>query len=324
LIEFANGDLRTGPWAKLRSDMGHPEPFCMDMVGIGNENYGKDYIAKYEAISRAIHEKYPDMLCVMCNGIFPHKPFQKRIWDYARKSGEALLVDEHSYHTTKWYYRASRRFDRYPRCKAGVYFGEYAANGMMGGKMPTAQTANRFETALAEAAFLTGLERNSDIVKMSSYAPLFCLAGSEQWAHNMIYFNPAHVCLTANYMVQKMFSSNIGSHYFPCTGGLPKGMYVSATQDESTAYIKIVNAGAEDAELSLRIDHMQIGDASLQSLHSADLLSRNTLEFKGDAQYAASIQTEKAEHSNGVFRLRIKSQSVNVLILHSCGALQQE
>ena len=113
LIEFANGDPESSSWAAVRRDMGHPEPFGLDMIGVGNENFGADYVAKFDMISEAIHERYPDMLCVMSAGLFPFQPAMKRSWDHARAlaatdsgahdsaTGDAIIVDEHSYHSPR-------------------------------------------------------------------------------------------------------------------------------------------------------------------------------------------------------------------------------
>ena len=154
------------------------------MIGVGNENFGADYVAKFDMISEAIHERYPDMLCVMSAGLFPFQPAMKRIWDHARAlaatdsgahdsaTSDAIIVDEHSYHSPEWFASQASRFDAYPRCGAGVYFGEYSANGYFAGQPQTEQGANTWKSALGEAAFLTGCERNSDVVRMTSYAPL--------------------------------------------------------------------------------------------------------------------------------------------------------
>lgn len=134
LIEFANGDPESSSWAAVRRDMGHPEPFGLDMIGVGNENFGADYVAKFDMISEAIHERYPDMLCVMSAGLFPFQPAMKRSWDHARAlaatdsgahdsaTGDAIIVDEHSYHSPEWFASQASRFDAYPRCGARRLF----------------------------------------------------------------------------------------------------------------------------------------------------------------------------------------------------------
>lgn len=204
LIEFAIGDPSQSEWANLRAEMGHPEPFVLDRIGIGNENMGKDYIRKFEIIRKAVNDRYPDILCVMCAGVLPFDFALKPFWKFAKAADYPFLIDEHSYHTPEWFFRASRKFDHYPRGSAKVYFGEYAANGLMAGKMTDDVHANSFLTALSEAAFLTGVERNCDEVEMTSYAPLFNLAEAAQWPHNLIVFNPKAVMKTTNYFVQQI------------------------------------------------------------------------------------------------------------------------
>lgn len=244
--------------------MGHPEPFGLDRIGIGNENYDEVYFERFDLIERAIHEKYPDMICILCAGVHPYyedmmgTPGLNTVYEFAKKH-KNVLVDEHSYHTPQWFEEQSVRFDKYDRNGAGVYFGEYAANGLLGlleammsqsdaadgaaggaasvldqmdpdenapdlGMRPMNQS-NQLDTALGEAAFLTGVERNGDIVAMASYAPLFNLVESDQWNHNLINFNPGTLCLSANYYVQKMFACHLGTRYLPFEGTLPEHTY---------------------------------------------------------------------------------------------------
>jgi alpha-L-arabinofuranosidase len=312
LIEFANGDPEKNEWAKLRRDMGHPAPFNLDRIGIGNENFGKDYRAKFKLIKNVIHARYPGILCVMSSGLFPFKLFQKGSWDQARKSDEELLVDEHSYHSTRWFIKAAHRFDEYPRGKAKVYFGEYAANGMMAGKIPAEATANLYESALAEAAFLTGIERNSDVVMMASYAPLFNLVESKQWMHNLIDFNPAEVCPTANYFVQMLFSGNIGDQYIPFDGTLPENVAMSVTGDDSKIFIKIVNTGGKSCAMSLHLEGTDSRRVSSQVLQSDDLKAKNHLTFNGKPQMTVGPKDRNLDLIGGKLDIVIEKYSVNV------------
>ncbi|QOL31782.1 alpha-L-arabinofuranosidase C-terminal domain-containing protein [Bifidobacterium eulemuris] len=325
LIEFANGDPDTSAWAAVRRDMGHPEPFGLDMVGVGNENFGPDYLEKFDIISRAIHERYPDMLCVMSAGLFPFKPTMRRSWEHARRiadqptgpaasgsariataqegladdvaprdghrgcdggllpaigsaTGDAVIVDEHSYHSPEWFIAQATRFDGYPRDGAGVYFGEYSANGYFAGQPQKPETANTWRTALAEAAFLTGCERNSDVVRMTSYAPLFAHATAKGWEQNLIEFNASHMMPSVNYEMARLFAGRLGATAYACEVGdvvgggdeRPSGpvdmrpqrdLFVSATGDDPSAregttfvrYIKMVNTGARSINATLDV-----------------------------------------------------------------------
>ncbi|KAB7787620.1 alpha-L-arabinofuranosidase C-terminal domain-containing protein [Bifidobacterium cebidarum] len=287
LIEFANGDPETSPWAAVRRDMGHPEPFGLDMIGVGNENFGADYVAKFTRISDAIHERYPQMLCIMSAGLFPFRLPMKRTWDYARNAantgtgakdsatGDAIIVDEHSYHSAAWFESQATRFDDYPRCGAGVYFGEYSANGYFAGQPQTEQGANTWKSALGEAAFLTGCERNSDVVRMTSYAPLLAHIPAKGWAQNLIEFNPAQVNPTLNYEAELLFSAHVGEWTYQVDveqSTAARHVYVSATGTDSSAgstpddssgvnsgkqacrIIKIVNTGGSAVDVTLEIE----------------------------------------------------------------------
>ncbi|WP_217625116.1 alpha-L-arabinofuranosidase C-terminal domain-containing protein [Bifidobacterium sp. SO4] len=342
LIEFANGDPETSPWAAVRRDMGHPEPFGLDMIGVGNENFGADYVAKFDRISTAIHERYPHMLCVMSAGLFPFQPAMKRTWDHARAiagnardpklgavgsaTGDAVLVDEHSYHSPEWFESQATRFDRYPRCGAGVYFGEYSANGYFAGQPQTEEGANTWRSALGEAAFLTGCERNSDVVRMTSYAPLLAHIPAKGWAQNLIEFNPAHVNPTVNYEVERLFAAHLGPETYDVTVEnveTAKHLYVSvtgsdggdATGDGGTAhacataaniagsthtdangtyrYIKIVNTGGDAVDVTLEIAH---GLAGLTAKHHGPVrLDVETLTAAPDAKTVIGYRGEATE-----------------------------
>jgi alpha-L-arabinofuranosidase len=314
LIAFANGDPDTNEWACLRREMGHPAPFNLEMIGIGNENFGGDYLEKFEMIRNAIHEQHPKIVCVLSAGILPFKPFLRKPWAVARRLGEEILVDEHSYHSSGWFKKAAGRFDDYPRGKAKVYFGEYAANGMMAGKMPKDATANRYGSALAEAAFLTGVERNSDVVAMASYAPLFNLVESRQWAHNLINFNPAHVLLTANYFVQRMFSATVGEKVVAMQGDLPHGVYASATATKDRLIVKLVNTTAHAIQTRLNLANVPNGTAQVEHLQAEDLTAANLLTFSGEPAYRISPGTLSLLIQDNRAAIDLKPYGVYVLI----------
>jgi alpha-N-arabinofuranosidase len=159
-------------------------------IGIGNENYGEDYLEKFEVVKKAIDSRYPGITCVISGGMMPSGKELDKTWAKANAFSPDVRVDEHSYQFPRWFLKNQRRYDNYSREGAKAYMGEYAANFIIFGLKP-----NCYKTALAEAAFLTGLERNSDVVAMSSYSELFSLSEGEQWKQNLINFNPAHVKL---------------------------------------------------------------------------------------------------------------------------------
>ena len=309
LIEFANGDETTA-WGKVRCDMGHPKPFGLQRIGIGNENYGDDYMRKFEIIRSAIHEKYPEILCIMSAGFRPEKEHTQPFWDYGKTLDKTILIDEHCYHTPAWFYESAYRFDKYDRNvgKAKLYFGEYAANNLSGpeGKID-AEHANSFGSALSEAAFLTGAERNSDFLLSTSYAPLFNLIGGTHWTHNMIDFNPGYVCLTANYMVQKLFGNFQAENYIGFDGELPENVYCSVEADAEKIIIKLVNANEE----AIDIDFGLTGTAKVYRLHSDDLETRNVLGFTGQADYR--IEIEETEETITPYHLPGRSFDVVII-----------
>ncbi len=315
LIEFANGDPATSRWAALRASMGHEAPFNLRLIGIGNENYGRDYRRRFAAIASAIHQKHPEIECVICTGIFPYSWASRHIRRFVMSKFPGSIVDEHSYHSPQWFIKAARRFDRYPRGHYKIYMGEYSANGLFAGKKQAEDTSNTYESALAEAAFLTGVERNADLVEMTSYAPLFNLVGSRQWFHNLIDFNPATVSPTANYLVQQIFSSHIGSRYVPCQGNLPKDIFVSATLDADKLYIKLVNTGSLATTVDLNIKDLQDQSFEADVLQSNNLTARNSLAFKGAPDEVLRIQKVQGKALSGRAAYTAEAQSVQVLTL---------
>ncbi|MFB9325634.1 LamG-like jellyroll fold domain-containing protein [Paenibacillus aurantiacus] len=207
LIEYANGDVTT-EWGAKRAANGHPEPFNMKYLGVGNELWGQDYLDRYEAFYDAIKAKYPDMQLVLSAGYSPSDENFRKAYEWlANKGNKADLVDEHMYQSPDWFYNNVSRYDNYSRTGPKVFVGEYAAHGV--GKK------NNMESALAEAAFMTGLERNSDVVGMASFAPLFARQSNTQWTTDLIWFNNAEAYATPNYYVQQLFSNHVGQEVMP-------------------------------------------------------------------------------------------------------------
>ena len=174
LIEFANGDITT-PWGKVRAEMGHSKPFNLKFIGVGNEQWGEDYIERYKVFEKAIHAKYPKITIVSGSGPSPDGEFFEYGWKELKKLN-AQIVDEHYYNSPEWFLQNAARYDNYDRRGPKVFAGEYAAQSVGGVKR---ENKNNWLTALSEAAFMTGLERNADVVTMTSYAPL--LAHADGW-----------------------------------------------------------------------------------------------------------------------------------------------
>jgi len=313
LIEYANGDPAINPWAARRAEAGHPQPFGLKYIGIGNENYGPDYLEKFEIIKKAIDAHYPGFTCVMSSGINPQGKEIDATWNKARESFPDVRVDEHCYNRPSWFINSYQRYDTYPRDGAKVYMGEYAANFPM--NMPFMSVKpNSYQTALAEAVFLAGLERNSDVVAMSSYAPLFSLVEGEQWFHNLINFNPAHVLLTANYFVQKMYGSTVGEKVVDMQGELPAGVYASATVTKDRLVLKLVNTNSHEVQAQLSLPGIPNGQAHIEYLHSDDLNAANRMNFHGVPEYLVDPKDMQIAVQNGSAILSLKPNGFYVLL----------
>lgn len=206
LIEFAKGDVTT-TWGKLRADMGHPAPFALDRIEIGNEeNYPEAFMANFVTFRDAIAATYPDMILISNSGPDDTGAVFDQHWAQNRAQ-KVDMVDEHYYNDPSWFLSNNHRYDSYDRQGPKVWIGEYAS------------LDNRFANALSEAAYMTGLERNADVVKMASYAPLLADTSSTQWRPDLIWFDRDQVWGSANYEVQKLFMSNVGDRVVPTTAG---------------------------------------------------------------------------------------------------------
>ena len=311
LIEFANGDPLTNKWAKLRADSGHPEPFGLKMLGIGNENWGEIYLRNFGVIKAAVKEKYPYIDIVFSAGFdcYKHKNYEQRRQGFDGIHDDCI-VDDHFYRKPDWCIENADLYDDYDR-KIRVFLGEYAANTPWDDKaMP-----NNYYSALAEAVFLTHIERNADKVVMSSYAPLFSRIGGEQWKHNLINFNSLYVVKTANYYVQKLFSSNIGDRYIPgsCTA---QEIYYSATTDEKNIYIKLVNISFDPIETSILLEGSNLTAKGVaETLLCSDDYSRNTPDYFGKPIEIIFPRKSSVNFEGGSGKTILPPRSVSVIIL---------
>jgi alpha-N-arabinofuranosidase len=210
LVEFAKGPS-TSPWGQRRAALGHPEPFGLKMLGVGNEQWGADYLARYERFAAALKTRDPTLALVTSVGLEPQGEMFDFMWSRLREL-KADIVDEHSYHGPAWFFQQANRHAHYDRRGPKVFFGEYAAQSVGIG---SPQNRNNLACALAEAAFMTGLERNAHAVVMSSYAPLFGHTDAWQWTPNLIWFDNLRVFGTPSYYVQQLFSRNRGDVVLP-------------------------------------------------------------------------------------------------------------
>jgi len=283
LVEFANGAVTT-KWGKLRAAMGHPAPFNLKMMGIGNEQWDVQYLDRYKLFAKAMNAKYPTIKLVTSSG--PSPSGDK--FDYLQKelrAQHANFLDEHYYQSPDWFMQNASRYDNYDRNSSKIFAGEYAAHIKEPKNAKESETMNCWISALAEAAFMTGLERNADVVQMASYAPLLAHVDAWQWRPDLIWFDNLRSVGTPNYYVQQLFAGNKGTQVVPALadGNLVAGkdsLYSSATIDKknNTVIIKLVNTSAKAMPVNLEIKGKVNAAGKWTELTSANLLDINTLD----------------------------------------------
>ena len=290
LIEFANGGTDT-KWGKLRADMGHPAPFNLQQIGVGNEQWGPLYPVRLEKFMKAIRAKYPKMKIVGTSGPSPDDNDGKQFsygWEQMKKL-KADLVDEHYYRDQDWFMNNVTRYDNYDRKGPKVFAGEYACHVKEDpADYPTAK--NVFEAALAEAAIMTGFERNADIVHMATYAPLFAHVEGWQWRPDLIWMDNLTTVRTPNYYVQQLYGQNPGTHVLsllegkkPVTG--QDGLCASAVYDKNTnGYIvKMTNTSTAPKEVVITFKGVKsLGNGKVTTLHADRMDAANTIEKKNN------------------------------------------
>ena len=288
LIEFSNGPADS-KWGKVRADMGHPEPFNMKMIGIGNEQWGPQYIERYKVFAKAIKAKYPDMQLIAATGsdatIFPNGSAEiEYLWSHWRKL-KPEIVDEHFYRKPEWFLENVDFYDEYDRQGPKLFVGEYASQSV---RVGSPDNRNNLKCALYEAAFMTGMERNADLVRMTCYAPLFGHEDAWQWRPDLIWFDNLTVHGSANYYVQQLFSLNPGTHQLTARAeGVPnldskkKALNLSSTLDKkaSEVILKAVNVTDEIIKAAINLQGVdRVGpNAKVILLSSEKLTDENSL-----------------------------------------------
>jgi alpha-L-arabinofuranosidase len=317
LVEFANGELTT-KWGKLRADMGHPKPFGLRMIGVGNEQWGPEYIARYKVFQKAIKDKYPEIKIVSGAGPFP----EGEMFDYASRELKELnaeIVDEHYYRAPDWFFKNVTRYDKYDRTGPKIFAGEYAAQSAA---VASPENKNNWQCALSEAAFMTGLERNADVVHLASYAPLLAHREGWQWTPDLIWFDNLKAYGTPNYFVQKLFSNNKGTHVLPILNGTENvtgqnDIYASAVWDNTTkeVILKIVNGSslAQQTEIQLT-GNKKLSTSGSVILLASDLTNVNSFDDPSKIKPAVStievkgkvIKTQLAPYSLSVIKVKTR------------------
>jgi len=309
LVEFANGAVTT-PWGGMRAKLGHPEPFNLKMIGVGNEQWGSQYPERYKLFADALKAKYPEIQLVVSAGPSPDGGQFTDLWAEWKKQ-HADVVDEHYYMDPKWFLDHADRYDKYDRNGPKVFAGEYAAQSE---GQANNDNHNNWQTALSEAAFMTGLERNADVVRMASYAPLFAHVDAWQWKPDLIWFDNLRVMGTPNYYVQKLFANNVGTRILPVNAKPADGVFVSASLDEKSheIIVKAVNTTAAASKSSIELAGVKVGaTVRTTQLASTNLKLENSLDEPTKIQPVAgsfaatsnTIPVELPADSLTVFRI---------------------
>jgi len=316
LVEFANGD-QTTYWGQHRAALGHPAPFNMKMLGVGNENWGPQYAEHLDIFTKRLKAKYPDLKLVNATGYSRNIPVFTYM-DSVLRARHADIIDEHFYDTPKWFMDNSNRYDSYDRNGPKIFVGEYAAQS---DRIGSQKNVNNLLTALAEACFMTGIERNADVVSMASYAPLFAHISGWQWTPNLIWFNNEKSYVTPNYWVQYLFSNNKGTDVIPLTlnGKAVEGQdstWASAVIDRNTheLIIKLVNMSGKAKAKSLKLDAAINGTATLISLSNANVGIVNSIndpdnikpETKKFALKGKELSFTAAPYSLNILKVKLK------------------
>ncbi|MFT2010495.1 alpha-L-arabinofuranosidase C-terminal domain-containing protein [Pontibacter sp. 13R65] len=313
LIAFANGPV-TSKWGKLRADMGHPAPFNLKLLGIGNEQWDEQYIERYRVFEEVLKKQHPEIMLISTSGPSAEGPRFDYLWSEL-KTSKADYVDEHYYKSPEWFLENATRYDNYDRTGPKVFAGEYAAHGK---EEQDPESRNTWYSAMAEAAFMTGLERNADVVHLASYAPLLAHVEAWQWRPDMIWFDNLRAVGTPNYYVQKLFGANSGTHVVPAlrNGAAVTGqdsLYASSTIDRKTneVIVKLVNTSKAVAPVSVSLEGatIQKRTAALQVLKAANPMDYNTLD-----KPQVVVPTERKHNFSGnTIALKLEPQSVTVV-----------
>lgn len=289
LVEFANGGADTH-WGKLRFELGHPSPFGMEYLGIGNEEEGEAFYERYRVIHRALREHCPEIRLIGTSGPFAAGYWYDRGWEEACREG-ADLVDEHYYMAPQWFISNSRRYDHFAEKPPYVFVGEYASKG------------NRWYNALAEACFMTGLQNASHAVKLACYAPLFCNVDYQDWKPDLIWYDNHQAVVTPNYHVQKLFMEHQGDWLLSQEmEDMPEAVITSVGQDSLAGGIGLE---AEHAKVRYR-NIVIVDDHTGETLYHVDEIcldrarSDPQIPFYVDtADYTISMEAERISGGGG-------------------------
>lgn len=306
LIEFANGATTT-KWGALRAEMGHPAPFNLKYIGIGNEQWGPLYPERLEPFIKALRKTHPEVAIVGSAGPFAGGDLFDEGWTQMRRL-KTDLVDEHYYMNEDWFLKNAARYDNYDRKGPKVFAGEYACHNE--------PRSNNFYAALCEAAFMTGLERNADVVRMATYAPLFAHVDGWQWRPDLIWFDNLQCQYSPSYYVQQLYGTHCGTNMLKLTeNGKPltgqDGLYASAVMDKPAGKYIVKIANTADAPQSVTITMKgvkSLAAGKLTTLHADD----NAVNTVGQKPVVAPVEAAAPVVSSGVVTLQVPAKTFAV------------
>lgn len=308
LIEFANGAADT-PMGRIRADMGHPEPFHLEMIGVGNEQWNQTYFERYELIHAAVKAKYPEMKLIGCAGWTDHgEEFDNAMAWMKQTPTKPDYSDEHFYKRVGWFFENIHRYADYAPELPRVFMGEYAAHA----DLENGKKHNSLHTAIAEAAFLTGVENTPEAVSMTCYAPLLARIGGFQWYPDMIWFDEQGVYLTPNYHVQQMYAAHRGDYLADYTQQEQGNLYTTVSwRENGDIILKAVNAGETSVTADVTFPG---GSAKVQAVVlTGQLEDTNSM---AEPERVKPVKVE-AEAENGCLKWTFPARSVTMLTIHA-------
>lgn len=311
LIEFANGDVNT-TWGKKRAEMGHPAPFNLKFLAVGNEQWDTLYYERLRPFVKAIKAKYPNIKLIGTSGPDSEGKMFDKGWK-AMKELKADLVDEHFYRDEHWFLSHGLRYEGYDRKGPKVFAGEYACHGK-------GKKWNHFETSLYEAAFMTDLERNADVVDMATYAPLFAHVDGWQWRPDMIWYDNTRMFKTVSYYVQQMYACNKGTNVLPLTMNGKAvagqegqdGLFASAVVDKQKGevIVKVANTSDKTQEVTLNLNGLKGSrSASLTTLQCDNMDAENTLDNPNKIRHVETTATCESKKNATVLSDKLPAKS---------------
>lgn len=311
LIEFANGDVNT-TWGKKRAEMGHPAPFNLKFLAVGNEQWDDLYYERLRPFVKAIKAKYPNIKLIGTSGPDSEGEMFEKGWK-AMKELKADLVDEHFYRDEHWFLSHGLRYEGYDRKGPKVFAGEYACHGK-------GKKWNHFETSLYEAAFMTDLERNADVVDMATYAPLFAHVDGWQWRPDMIWYDNTRMFKSVSYYVQQMYACNKGTNVLPLTMNGKSvagqegqdGLFASAVVDKKKGEIivKVANTSDKAQDVTLNLNGLKGSrSATATTLQSDNMDAENTLDNPNQIRPVETTATCESKKNMTVLNDKLPAKS---------------